>query len=256
MNKPVKVLVRVVIGVVALVVIVLLAALFFIDSLVKTAVEKGGTAAAGVPVTLSSADVKLGSSGLDLSGFAIQNPPRFRKEPFLGFGKAHAALDESSIFSDAMVIDELTIEDVTINLEHTDGKTNFGSILDHLGARGGEKPKEPNAKPRTLIVKRILVTNVKAFVHMPGLAESSAGVTVPRIELKDFRSDGSTTEIVAALTGTLVDALLTSTLDAGAKNFPKEIAANLERQVDGLKSQAESVLKEVKGVKDIFEKLK
>jgi hypothetical protein len=174
-------------------------------------------------------------------------------------GRASAAWDQDSIFSDRIVLDELKIEDVTINLEHSDGKTNFGAILDHLGARSPDKkpaPADPNAKQRSLLVKHILISNVKASVHMPGLAESSAGVTVPRIELRDFKSDGSTTEIVAALTSTLVDALLTSTLEAGSGNLPKEISASLERQVDALKSQGKGVLEQVKGLQDIFKKPK
>lgn len=259
MKKPVKILVRSVVILLAVLAIAFVVTLFFIDSLVKKAVEAGGSAAAGVPVTLSSADVRLGSSKLGLEGFAIANPPTFRAEPFLSLGRASASWRQSSIFSDEMVIEELTIEDVTINLEHRDGRTNFGSILDHMGARAGESkpaPADPNERKRTLVVKHILVRNVNAAVHVPGLAESSAGVKLERLELKDFRSDGSTTEIVAALTGTLVDALLSRTLEAGAGNLPKEIAGNLERQVDALKSKAKGVLDEVKGVGGLFKKLK
>jgi uncharacterized protein involved in outer membrane biogenesis len=259
MKKPVKILVWSLAGLAALAVVSIFVVLLFIDKIVKTAVEAGGSAAAGVAVTLSAADVSLGSSRLELEGFAIQNPPKFRIEPFVRFGHASAAWDQNSIFSDVIVIDELTIDDVVINLEHSDGKTNFGSILDHMGARKTHEtpaPADPNAKKRTLLVKHILVTNVKAAVHVPGLAENSAGVTVAKIELKDFKSDGSTTEIVAALTGTLVDALMTATLDAGSANLPKEISAGLERQVDALKSQAQGVLEQVKGMQDIFKKLK
>ncbi len=259
MRKPVKILLRVLIGVVALLAVAFGLALYFIDVLVKGAVEKGGTAAAGVPVHLESASVELGSSKLDLTGFAIDNPPQFRAEPFVRFGRTHAAWNQSSIFSDAMVIDQIAIDDVTINLEHKDGQTNFGSILDHISARGGSEkkaPSDPNEKKRSLLVKHIVVRTVKAAVHVPGLSESSAGVTVPLIELRDFRSDGSTTELVSALTGTLVDALLTSTLNEGSSKLPKEIAQNLERQVDALKSKAKDVIDEVKGVGDLLKKLK
>jgi hypothetical protein len=259
MKKPVRILLWSIAGLAALVVVALFLVLFFIDGIIKTAVEKGGTAAAGVPVTLDKADLQLGASRLELGGFAIANPPNFRPEPFVSLGRASTAWEQNSIFEDLMVIDELKIEDVAINLEHKDGKTNFGAILDHMGAGDSPSkpaPEDPNAKKRSLHVKHILISNVKAAVHVPGLADSSAGVTVPRIELKDFRTDGSTTEIVAALTGTIVDALLTSTLDAGSANLPKEISASLERKVDALKSEAKGVVDQVKGLQDLFKKPK
>ncbi|MBL8859952.1 MAG: hypothetical protein JNL28_15700 [Planctomycetes bacterium] len=252
-----KILVRIALALVLLVGIGLLVAVLMIDKLVKAAIETGGSRAAGVSVTLSSADVSLGAGGLGLSGFAIHNPKGFKDEPFVSIGSAQAKWQNSSLLSREMVVEEFELSGVQILLEHRDGGTNFGPILDALAGGGKAAPgPEAEASSRTLIVKRIVVRDVKASVFIAGLTQDSAGVVIPKIELNDFRSDGSTTEIVGALTRTIVDALLSSTLDAGGKNLPKEILSGLERKVDALKSEAKGVLDRAKDLKDAFKKLK
>lgn len=234
----------------------LLAAVVWIDRLVKLAVEEGGSAATGVAVTLASASARLSAAELSLLGFAIHNPAGFRPEPFVSVGRVQARCEGRSLFADAIVIEELVIEDVRIHLEHANGRTNFGSILDRLKSDPAQdvRTTSPAGKARSLVVRHVLVTGVNASVHVPGLSESSAGVTIPRLELRDFRTDGGTREIVGALTGTIVDALLTATLDQGAASLPREIARDLERQVDALKSKAEGVLDAARGIKDLFRK--
>ena len=64
---------------IALVVLVLLllgvaGAFLFLDSIVRSAIEKGGTTAAGVPTTLDKADASIFSGQFGLEGFAIANP--------------------------------------------------------------------------------------------------------------------------------------------------------------------------------------
>lgn len=260
-----KILVRILIGLVALVLVLGLAAFFFLDSIVRGAVEKGGAHATGTQVTLDKADFALTSGKLDLGGFAIMNPEGFKDEPCFSARTIHAAWQNGTIFSDELVIDEIALDGLAVNLERAGGRTNFGKILQHiqeLGGKGGEekKPEPDGEKKRTLVVKHIKITNIDATVHLDGvpLASGSAAVKVPLVELSDFRSDGTTQEIVAKLTGAVVDAVLGATLDAGNAVLPKEILGDLKGNLDDLKKQAKDKLKEVEkdlgGVKDLFKK--
>ena len=54
-----------------------------LGSIVKTAVQKGGTHALGVETTLSSASVNLFGGDLGLNELAVRNPPGFEEEYFL-----------------------------------------------------------------------------------------------------------------------------------------------------------------------------
>lgn len=260
MRSPLKLALWIGLGLLGLALVALLVAILMIDRIVKTVVEEGGSSALGTAVTLSSADVKPMAGRLELDEFAISNPPRFRAEPFLRLGRVEARWNQGSLFSDRIEIDEIAIDGVTVNLEYSDGRTNFGTILDHVTEPGSSQPSSSGGKSRSLLVRHVIVRGISASVHAPGLAESSAGVQVKDIELHDFRTDGSSSEVVGALTRTLVDAVLSSTLEAGSASFPAEILGNLkakvESRVQDLKSQAEEVLDSVKSAGDLFKKLK
>lgn len=258
-----KILMRVLIGIAALVLVVLVAGFFLLDSIVRGAVEKGGAHATGTQVTLDKADFALTSGKLDLAGLSIHNPEGFQDEPFVSASTIHAAWQNGTIFSDELVIDEIGLDGIAVNLERADGRTNFGKILEHLKSLGGKdgksEPDEGGSK-HSLVVKHVLITNVKATVHLSGipLAAGSAAVTVPKVELHDFHSDGTTKENIAKLTGAVVNAVLDATLDAGNATLPKEILGDLKGNLDSLKAQAKDQWKETKkdidSVKDLFKK--
>jgi hypothetical protein len=260
-----KILVRILIGLVALLLVLGLAAFFFLDSIVRGAVEKGGAHATGTQVTLDKADFALTSGKLDLGGLAIQNPEGFKQEPCFSAKTIHAAWQNGTIFSDELVIDEIALDGLTVNLERAGGRTNFGKILQHIqeiSGKGGDekKPAPDTGAKRTLVVKHVKITNIGTTVHLEGvpLASGSASVNVPLVELHDFRSDGTTQQIIAKLTGAVVSAVIDATVDAGNATLPKEILGDLKGNLDTLKSQAKDKLKEVEkdlgGVKDIFKK--
>lgn len=252
-----KIVVRLLIALVLLLVVVAFVGFLMIDSIVEGVVEKGGTYATGVAVTLDKADVSLGSGRIGLAGFAIANPPGFRNEPFVSATGATAAWQNGSVFSDRLVIDELTLDGVALNLERNDAGTNFGKIIDHLQTLAPDKkpaePKSDDGAKKALVVKHIQIRDVKAAVHLGGIATGSAGVHVPLIEIKDFESDGTTSENVGRLTSAIVNAILSSTLDAGSADLPKEILSDLKGNLDGLKKQAKDLLKDL-DIKNPFKK--
>ncbi len=260
MKKPVKILLVTCLTFAGLLIVALLVAIVWLDRIVKAVVEEGGTAAAGTTVTLSSASVKAASGRLGLDGFAIANPTGFRAEPFVRLGHVEARWENGSLFSDELVIDELAVDDVILNLEYADGHTNFGTIVDHLQGPPTASTSPAGSSQRTLTVRHAIVRGVKASVHAPGLAESSAGVVVRDVELHDFKTSGSATEVIGKLTQALVDGVLDSALASGSADFPKEIVGNLrrsvEKRVEDLKGQAENVLDSVKGVGELFKKPK
>ncbi len=258
-----KILVRILLGIAVLVLVLLVAAFFFLDSIVRGAVEKGGAHATGTQVTLDKADFALTSGKLDLAGFSIHNPEGFQDEPFVSAAAIHAAWENGTIFSNELVIDEIGLDGIAVNLERADGRTNFGKILEHLkslgGPDGGSAPSDGGSK-HSLVVKHVSITNVKATVHLSGipLAAGNASVTVPKIELNDFHSNGTTQENIAKLTSAIVTAVLDATVNSKDAVLPKEILGELKGNLDTLKAQAQDQWKDAKkdldSVKDILKK--
>ena len=268
-----KIAAWIVLGLLALVALVVTGALIFLNPIVKSGVQKGATYATGTETKLAAVDAGLFAGRFALTDLTIQNPPGFRDEPFVHIGNAQAKWENGTVLSDAIVIDTFAVDGVDLNLERAaSGKTNYGAILDHLKALpGGEKaPKEPSSgKAKTLSIQRIEIKNVKAGLHLEGVpvVSGSMNVTVPVVKINGFTTGGSTEEIVAKLTSTLVHAVLNSALEAGKNVFPadavKDLETSLKNAAKDVESQAKEALKglngdpkstndAVKGIEDIL----
>ena len=73
-----KKLLKIGLVIVALLVIAAVIVYFSIDSIAKTAVEKGGTYAMGTPTTVDTVNVGLWSGQIGMNGLVIANPAGFK----------------------------------------------------------------------------------------------------------------------------------------------------------------------------------
>jgi hypothetical protein len=256
-----KIALRILLGLVLLALAALGVGLIFMDSIVKGVVQKGATHATGVPTTLNSADASLFSGNLALDELTVANPDGFRPEPFLHLGAIKAHWQNGTIFSDELVIDELAIDKIVINLERAKGRTNLGVILDNLeklSPKDDKKPAPGDGSKRTLIVKSIVIRDVKAALHLSEVPISSNSMTVeiPRIDVRDFKSNGTTSENVAKLTGVVLQAIAEGTMNGGKGILPKEMLDEINGSLKGLEKQAKDVFKDVEDTIDLFKKIK
>ena len=72
-----KLLIKIVVGIIFLVVVAVIAVFFFLDSIARGAIESGATYALGVPTTLAKADVRLLRGEFSMSGLDVANPEGF-----------------------------------------------------------------------------------------------------------------------------------------------------------------------------------
>lgn len=224
----------------------------FLDRFVASAIEQGSTYAAGVDTKVGEVDASPMSGKFGMKEMTIANPPGFSNQPFFHLGAAHAAWQNGSILSKTIEIDEFVVQDVDVSLESSGTATNYGKILDNLGRlSSGEKSPPPKAPPdhegkssRSLLIKKLEIRNVHASVHLAGLplTKGTVGgdVKIPSVVVENFRSDGSTTEIVAKLTRTMVQSVLQGVLAAGKDGLPADIAKGLGQSLHGLEGSLQS----------------
>ena len=271
----------------ALVVLVLLllgvaGAFLFLDTIVRSAIEHGGTSAAGVPTTLDKADASFFSGAFGLEGFAIANPTGFRSEPFLALKGARARWQNGSILSDTLVIDEFALDGLDLNLERSAAGNNWDKILDNLkklsGPSSAPAPAEPeqSGPGKNVTIRKLSIQHTRAALHISGLPEVAGvkalngdwSVEVPAIAIENLRSNGSTAEIAGKITKAVVEAVVKQAASSGKGVFPADALKQLE---GGLKQVAKNALEDVlkgdtkpadalkgaeQGVKDLFGKKK
>ncbi|MBK7643870.1 MAG: hypothetical protein IPJ19_12630 [Planctomycetes bacterium] len=259
----------------------------FLGTIVRKAVETGGSAAAGVPTTLEAVDASPFSGSFGLAGFAIANPPGYRPEPFLALKSARARWQNGTLFSDKLAIDEFALEGLQLDLERNASGSNWDTILSNLqksaggsGSQGPAQPTEPASESggRTLAIKLLTIRDTRCALHVSGLPalDGDYEVKVPEIRIENLDTSGSTAQIAGKITKAIVEAVLAQAASSGNGVFPadvlKDLKSGLKQVGQDLGKQVESQLKDAlqgkkvdpgaaldqaeKGVKDLFGKKK
>lgn len=248
-------------------------AFLMLDGIVRSAIEKGGSAATGTATTLDKADASFFKGAFGLDKFAIANPQGFRSEPFLALQSAHAQWQNGSILSDTLLIDDFALDGLALNLERSAAGNNWDKILDSLKKLSGGTPAKP-AEPesgsggsgRSVTIKKISIQNTHCALHISGQPALNGDwkVDVPAITIENLRSNGSTAEIAGKLTKAVVEAVVKQAATSGKGVFPADALKDLEsglkevgqRALDDMlkgKTDPGAALKQAeKGVKDLF----
>jgi hypothetical protein len=179
-----------------LLIVVAIAVVFYLDRIVGTAVERGGSYALGVRTDVGGVQLGLLRGRVGLSGLEIANPEGFRSEHFMKLGSIRLEVPPRALREQTVVIPSIALEDLELALEGSRQGTNYGRILRNLEALGGgtatPPPAEDPAGGRKFVVQELVVRNVKATLSMDGFGTklASTAIEVPEIKLRNLGSGG------------------------------------------------------------------
>lgn len=253
-----KIVKKLVIGVAALallLVIGVVVALMFINSIAKAGIEKGGTYALGVPTTVKSVDISLLGGTFAMSGFNVANPPgKYKTADFMGLGQTKVAISLASLNKDVVELPELTLENLTLNLEKTADGANYRVIMDNLaklqGTGGGGTKTEPASTDsgKKFVINKLRVRNVKISAQLigaPGAVgqvlndATSANVTLDEISLDNVGKTGSGVAGSGVTMGQLISIITQAVLSAAADKagglLPGDLLGDLKGGLGQLK---------------------
>jgi hypothetical protein len=168
-----------------LVLVVYVGAQFFLGSIIKAGVNKTGPRLTQSSVVLEGASISPLSGTGTLSGFTVGNPKGWSEAPAISLGEMHLDVEPASFFQDAIVINDLTVDQPEFLYETRLVSSNIGDLLKNIEAALGPSaaPQEPEAKPRKLIVKHFRLENAKVTL---GVGATTVPLTLPNIELSDL----------------------------------------------------------------------
>jgi len=226
-----KMLVKIALVLVLLVIVGAVVAVFYIDSIARTAVEKGASGALGVQTTLQSADVKVLSGEFAMSGLNVANPSGFQSPHFLTLEQGGVSVALPTLMKDTIELPTLTLDGIDINLEKKDGKSNYNVILENMKKveSGETKPAEPSSTQ--IVIRQIKITNVMVHADLVGVGGDLGKVEVPidEIILNDVGSDGKGLSL-SDLSGVIMKTIFAAIVANGAK-FPGELVGELGNQL-------------------------
>jgi hypothetical protein len=251
-----KLIIRLVIGIVVLVIVGVILAWVFIDRIAKTAIEKGGSYALGVETTVRSVSVSPLSGRVGLEGLKVANPEGFSSPHLMESGTFELEARPGSLLSDTIEVRKFELDGLDVHLEQKAGGSNVTKVMENLEKLSGEpdETKEDEGGGTKVKVDRLLIRNVVAHVHLPGLAGGSLDlppIKVPTIDLEGVTSDNADGLLLSELSGRIVTAVLAAIVKAGEGVIPTAFLNNLAGDVaaagQALGSGAQALVEQVGG---------
>jgi uncharacterized protein involved in outer membrane biogenesis len=211
-------------------------AFFSLNFLVKKTVNTVGQQITKVDVKLSVADLSPLSGSGSLLHLQIGNPEGYSSPFSLLLGGVQITTHRTSLFSDPIIIKEITIRDPEINIEGTPLGNNLTKLLSNLNSSTNSSDEEAAAdskKSKKLIVREIIITGAKLHVHFSASDQSlDQTLVLPDIALHNIGADGSGVS-TSELSRQILTPLLNSAIREGGIALAKQGIKQLENQGAG-----------------------
>jgi uncharacterized protein involved in outer membrane biogenesis len=180
-----------------LIIVLILALGFSLNSIVKHGVETLGPRALGAEVKLKDVDISLFSGKGQLKGLFIGNPKGFESDQAFMLKEVRLALNVKSVFSEKMIVDEIYIDAPDITYEKGGGSDNIQSLLNNIKKFSGvseakaekETAAEPKGAGKKIQINRLTIKNGKVHMSMTALGGKGLDLDLPDIEMKDIGKD-------------------------------------------------------------------
>lgn len=247
-------------------VILIAAIILTLDYSVAAAVRSFGSAATGTTVSLDSFRFNIFSSRAVINQLAVANPPGYDHPSAIELGRVVFDLDNSTVLSDKIVVEEVTVEGLVMNYDlRINGDSNLGDIKKNLDkfAKSAEEDAEakkegrpePNpdeeteAASKQVVIKKFLLKD-SYFVISSSSLNIHARIPLPTLEMENIGEGKSFGETL----GDIYEAILQSGLTAAAKSgnalgdVGSMIGSGLKGAGDGLEKGAKGAIDAVKGL--------
>jgi len=219
------------VAVCAVLLLVFLAAFFWLNSGVKSAVQTVGPRMTKTAVAVNGVSLSLFSGSGKMSGIAVGNPEGYKGAHAVTVGAVSTSVRLSTIFSEPLVIESIHVDAPEVTYETGPGGNNLACIQKNIEDYCGSEGKSG----RKIIIRDLRITNGKvrlspelfmgqsvpvplADIHLTGVGEKSGGETLSEVM----------TEIMGplskALSGPMSD-LGSAAKDLGGKTMKKGLDA-------------------------------
>jgi len=227
--KWVRRLVKIALGVVIVLAVVAIVALFFLGPVVKTAVNTVGPKMLGVPVEVQAASIRPLGGVVRLAGVRIGNPEGYSDDPLFSLGEVRIDLDMASLPGKRpIVINELALIEPQVAYEVAGGKSNIEALTANLPKSDKEKePKEKKEKKegRKVIIDLLEFRDGQLSYRSKVTLGQAVAMPLPNLKMTEIGRYQGGIEAVEAigkvlgellnLVGTVVAQIGTAAIDTG-----------------------------------------
>jgi len=236
-----KILKRVLAGLLILVVVVAVLVSFFMGGIIKSAVETVGPKVTGVDITLDKAVFYPIRGKGQLAGLVVGNPEGFKTPEAFRLGELSVNMRAASVLSDTIHIRRIYIQGPEITMERGLKKTNLGALMDQIGGEKTDEAPAPEEKPepetpepekeasaKKVVIDEIVIEGARVNLSLTAFQGKAAPVPLPTIRLADIgkeKGGASLKEVIQQVLGAITDGVTAAAgasidaLEKGAKGL-------------------------------------
>lgn len=224
-----------------------------LGDIIKAAVEEYGSEATKATVSLNGVDLDVTSGKAGLNGFVVGNPSGFGTPSAFELGAIAVQIDPSSINSDTIVINSVTITNPKVTYELGNGGSNIDAIQQNVDAyakqysSGEASSSSSGGDEKKIVIEKLTITGGNVNVSAGFLAGKSLGTSLPDITLTDIGKDSGGAspaeviqQVIDSMTSGIGSAIGSLDLDGMAKAAEEQAKKALEGVTSGASDAVKS----------------
>lgn len=173
-------------GFLAILIIVFLVLSFSLDGIVKSAIKESGSELLQTEVNVDDVHISLFDGSGVIKGFVVHNPEGFSDEPAIQIRETRMKIDLSTIFSDPIVVENVTIKNPELFFEQKGIGANLKTLNDNMGL-------SDDSSETSMVIDHLLIENGTVRVSTTIERERTVEASISQFELNGIGRDGSNT---------------------------------------------------------------
>jgi hypothetical protein len=233
----------VVIPIVVLLLVLVVVFLVAGNALIKTGIEKAGSATLGVPVTVKSINLSILRGRVAIKGLVIKNPPGYANDTLLDLGEGIVNLNIGSLLSDTIKIEFIKLDGAKMTMEQKGLTNNLKEILDRL-PKEDKTETTPAEKGKDLHIDKLEITNTNVKVKLlpiPGKSDT-VSMNIDPIVMTDLGTDKKLK--IGTLVAKVLGAMATGIAKQGVGLLPDDMVKGIGSALGGAVDLGKAATKE------------
>lgn len=155
---------------------------FGTEPTIRYALETEGTSATQTGVSVEDVNLSIMGGSLSLSGLKLANPDGYTTPEALSLGKVSAKVDRNSLFSDQIVVDQISLDAPSITFERGKEMSNLEKIKQAIDQYLPATPDQQEPT-KTVLIRELLINGAKLNYNLkPGAKIRSLTLPDTRVE--------------------------------------------------------------------------
>lgn len=159
---------------------------FTVDGIVRSTIESRGSEILQTELSVNNVGISLFSGTGSIEGVTIANPDEFEDGEALTISSIQMSLDISTLFSDTVLVNQLTVRELDVNYRLKASGSNLGKLLNNLESYTADADDEAES---SMIIDLFIMEESSVSIDTQFEELQIISVTLPYVEQRGIGRD-------------------------------------------------------------------